>query len=378
MPAPAANAVAPHVFFATSSQRVGLARQRFFDDGTRPTGLVSDALIQSWARCAQADRSATESVSFEPVTRSRIDSTMARNRLLLDAAREDLQQLQTLLAGTGCKALLTDARCCVVHATHTDPGEGPLMWLAGRVGVDLSEGCVGTTAPGMVVLSGQGCTVHGAEHYFHTHHDLHCAAAPIRDMHGQLVAVLDLTSEARAFRFDAAALVHLYAISIESNLLTRQAKPQVLLRFQASAQLLHTPLEGLAAVDENGGLLWMNAAGRSLLQPPQAGDGAGRVEEAFGLKLGQLMAAARARTLLVHRLPNGLQLCVHAQTALHTLRAAPALPARAAPPAPAPAPAVAPKPITANVAQPANGGLQQATRQLIETYVFTPTPRSLP
>jgi transcriptional regulator of acetoin/glycerol metabolism len=348
----AANAVAPNVFFSTAPQRIGLARQRFFDEGIRPTGLVSDAVIQSWTRCAQADRAVSESISFTPVTRSRIDSAVARNRQLLDAGHEDLQQLQTLLAGTGCKAILTDAHCIVVHSTHTEREDGALMWLAGRVGVDLSESCVGTTAPGMVALSGRGCTVQGAEHYFQVNHGLQCAAAPIRDRHGELVAVLDLSCETRDFQFDAAALAHLFATSIENRLLTRQSKPHVLVRFQASAQLLHTPLEGLAAVDDGGQLLWMNAAGRSLLQAPQAGHAHTTVEQSFGLKLAQLVAAARADTLLRHRLPNGLQLCLQAQTEQPRTHAALSLPT------PAPLPAATRADDAAK--------LREASQQLIE------------
>ena len=342
-----ALAVAPNVFFATAPQRVGLARQRFFDEGVRPTGLVSDGVVQSWTRCVQSDRVVTEAVAFTPVTRSRIDSALARNRLLLEAGQEDLRQLQTVLAGTGSKAILTDAQCIVVHSTHTEPEDGAMTWLAGRVGVDLSEDCVGTTAPGMVAQSGRSCTVLGAEHYFQVHQALQCAASPIRDRHGALVAVLDLTCEAREFQFDAAALVHLFATSIENRLLVRQSKPLVLLHFQASAQLLHTPLEGLAAVDESGQLLWMNAAGRSLLQAPKSAPENAALEQSFGLTLPQLVAAARADSLLMHRLPNGLQLCLRAQTEERRTYAAPALPTLQAAPAamavqdPAPAPVAA-------------------------------------
>jgi transcriptional regulator of acetoin/glycerol metabolism len=329
---------APNVFFSTAPQRTGLARQRFFEEGVRPTGLVSDAVIQSWTRCAQSDRAVTESISFTPVTRSRIDSAVARNRLLLDAGREELQQLQTLLAGTGCKAILTDAQCVVVHSTPTERKDGALMWLAGRVGVDLSESCVGTTAPGMVALSGQGCTVLGAEHYFHANKGLQCAAAPIRDMHGELVAVLDLSCEGREFRFDAAALVHLHATAIENRVLARHARPHLLLRFQACAQLLHTPLEGLAAVDEAGRVMWLNAAGRGLLQAPHSVADQRPVEQAFGLRLATLMSAAQSGTLLLHRLPNGLQLCLQPQTEQRRVHAV-ALPKEAEQPPPAAPPA---------------------------------------
>lgn len=309
-----AIARAPNVFFSTTAQRIGLARQRFFEEGVRPTGLVSDTLIQSWTRLAQTDRAVNEAISFTPVTRSRIDSAVARNRLLLEAGHDDLLQLQSTLAGTGCKLILTDARGIVVHSTPTTPEEGRLMWLAGRVGVDLSETCVGTTAPGMVLVSGRSCAVHGAEHYFNVNRGLHCAAAPIRDVRGELAAVLDLSCEDREFQFDATVLARMYAAAIENRLLVRQSRPFVLLRFQASLPLLHTPLEGLAAVDEAGRLQWINAAGRSLLQAPRTPQPVVGVEEAFGLKLSSLMAAARNGRPLWHGLPNGLRLCLLAQT----------------------------------------------------------------
>ena len=362
-PAPTA-AQAPNVFFSTTAQRIGLARQRFFDEGIRPTGLVADTVIQSWTRCAQADRAVTEAISFTPVTRSRIDSAVARNRQLLEAGRDELLQLQHTLAGTGCKLILTDARGIVVHSSPTPPEDGRLMWLAGRVGVDLSEACVGTTAPGMVVVSGRGCTVHGAEHYFHVNRGMHCAAAPIRDVRGELAGVLDLSCEGREFQFDAASLARMYAAIIENRLLIRQAKPFVLLRFQAGAPLLNTPLEGLAAVDEAGQLLWMNAAGRSLLQAPRAPREATDVEQAFGLKLSALLVAARSGRPLWHSLPNGLTLCVLAQTDTRATHAALALAAApASPTQPEPEPATR---TGATSTSPDSTPLRAANHQLIE------------
>jgi transcriptional regulator of acetoin/glycerol metabolism len=357
--------LAPNVFFSTAPQRVGLARQRFFDEGLRPTGLVPDAVIQSWTRCVQARRNDHESVSFTPVSRSRIGHTLARNRQLLEAGRDELLQLQAMLAGTACKAILTDADCVVVHATHTEREDGQLMWLAGRVGVDLAEDCVGTTAPGVVAITGRDCAVHGAEHYFRVNHTLQCAAAPIRGAHGELVAVLDLSCESRAFEFDAPSLVNLFATAIENRLLSRQTKPHVLLRFQAGAHLLHTPLEGLAAVGEQGQVEWMNAAAKRLLHAPGCSDIGQTVEQAFGLKVSKLTDAARAGVLLMHRLPNGLTLCVQAQLQTGDQRV---LSMSMASPAPVALPAVPEPPV--EIAAPAandRAKLRDASLQLIET-----------
>ena len=38
-------------FYASPEQRVALARRRFFEDGVRPSGMISEAVIQSWSRC---------------------------------------------------------------------------------------------------------------------------------------------------------------------------------------------------------------------------------------------------------------------------------------------------------------------------------------
>ena len=66
------NATLPvQLFFTTVQQRLALARQRYFEEGVRPSGLVGESLIQSWSRCVQARRNPNESVAFNPVTTSR-------------------------------------------------------------------------------------------------------------------------------------------------------------------------------------------------------------------------------------------------------------------------------------------------------------------
>ena len=56
-------------FFATPQQRVELARQRFFEDGVRPSGLVSEAVIQSWTRCLQAGHDPRRTPAFKTFLR---------------------------------------------------------------------------------------------------------------------------------------------------------------------------------------------------------------------------------------------------------------------------------------------------------------------
>ena len=300
-------------FFNTPEQRLSLARQRFFEQGERPTGLVSEAVIQSWMRCLQQHQQPERAVVFEPVTASRVHGVLMRNRLLLQVAAAEMAQLQRALAGTSAAALLVDAQGVVMHSTW-QPGHAgsPVMDLAARVGVNLSEAAVGTTAPGVAAHVGRVVKVEGAEHFAHGVHGMQCAAAPVRDAGGRLVAVLDLSSEGRSFGFDAAMLVERYARGIENRLLCAQSRAgspeRIVVRLQLDAALLPGPWAGLIGIDEDGRVEWLNGAAAALLGQHSAwARPTGLASEALlGLTAAALHAACGAATPQRLRLPSGL------------------------------------------------------------------------
>ncbi len=365
-----ADPLPPQPFFASPGQRVGLARERYFGDGQRPTGLVSEPVIQSWTRCLGSRRSPAEAVAFDPVTRSRLHATLARNHDLLTAASAELQRLETALGGTACRVLLTDAEGVLVHVTQAVamPSE-PVLKRVSRIGVNLAEGLVGTNAPAVVVKTGEPVTVFGAEHYFDCMQSLHCAAAPIYDGHGRLAGVLDLTVEARPFGFDAAALVGIYATAIENRLLQAGAGDHLVLQFQVCSSMLGSPLQALAGIDAHGRAAWLNGTAQQLLGPavrPQAD-----AESLFGCTLGQLLGRAAHDDARPLRLPNGLTVWLRARLqaadgARHAV-SLPSVAAVAAAAAPPPAPVATGAP---TAPEPAAAGpqatLDQHTREVIE------------
>lgn len=297
--------VPTQAFFATEQQRLALARERFFEEGTRPSGLVSESVIQSWYRCLQARRDPNEAAGFNMVTRSRIHSALSRNRMFLNVAASEMMQLETLLAGTACHGMLTDVNGVVMHTTRSGSHHERLLHLANRVGVNLAEENVGTTAPGIVVRTGQPCTVRSAEHFFECLQVIQCAAAPIRDIHQQVAGVLNLSIEAPSFGFDAASMVALHATAIENRLLQAQSHEHIVVRLQAMPSLLGTPMEGLAGVDGAGRLAWVNGVAARLLGVPQVGPWT-RLGEVFGLEIQALAALTRQTAATMHRLPSGL------------------------------------------------------------------------
>ena len=52
------------LFFSTQADRIALARQRYFEEGELPSGVVSEAVFQSWARCLRLKQDPRAQLEF--------------------------------------------------------------------------------------------------------------------------------------------------------------------------------------------------------------------------------------------------------------------------------------------------------------------------
>ena len=319
--------------FDTQAQRLDWARRRYFEDGVRPTGLVSEAVLQSWARCQQARLDPLPAPAFNPVSAGRVHDLLARHRQLLQAAADEMLQLQHTLAGTQVVALLLNAGCMVLQASRLpDRSRTPLLAAAARPGVDLSEVRIGTNAPALAARSGGACVVRGSEHYASAIAPVHCAAAAIRGPDGRVAAVLDLSIEGAPFGFDAAQVAQWHAQAIENRLLLSSAGTRMVLRLHLQPAQLDSPQMGLAGLDDAGRLTWGNAAAQSTLG---CNDLAGRsCDDMVGLPMAALEQLAHREAVRQVQLPNGLQAwlqCAWRRNDAAALRAAPGCPADTTP-----------------------------------------------
>jgi sigma-54 dependent transcriptional regulator, acetoin dehydrogenase operon transcriptional activator AcoR len=277
------------------SDRIALARERFFEGGQAPTGVVSEAVFESWSRCLRLHGNPHERATFQPVTASRTQLALMKNRPLRQAWLDEVPRLESMLSTSNCTAMLTDATGVLIGSTCVGRSHEELMPVATRLGVNLSEDAVGTTAPGVVARTGKAVCVQGGEHFFDSVKEMHCAAAPIRDIQGRVAGVLDLSSERIPFAFDAAAVAGLYAGAIENRLLVAQSTEHLVIRFQVAHDLLDSAMVALIGIDVGGRIAWENGVARSLL--------GGRAHP----------TAPAERWLEPLALPNGLQVWARAE-----------------------------------------------------------------
>jgi len=190
----------------------------------------------------------------------------------------------------------------------------PSASLIARVGVDLSERAVGTTAIGASLTELQPVWLHRGEHFFNGTGMYSCAGAPLFGPDGRCVGMLDLTGIDVPERPALKHLVTQSALSIE-NALTLAQPHHLLLRIHWPGRTLGEDSDGLVCVDAEGQITGANrAAAHMLMLTP--GQPWPHCDAVFAVPTASLFDAARsAQPSLEVPLWTGLRL-----QALPTLR----------------------------------------------------------
>ncbi|MBS0340377.1 MAG: GAF domain-containing protein [Proteobacteria bacterium] len=279
---------------------IAQARREWFAGGVADTGLqarIEPWITRSWQRCLGAGQRPQQAVSFDAVSRARAREVAERNLQLAAAARPVIERLSRTLADTRYFPILTDAQGIVVEVGALPrPGERDeqrALDLA-RVGVDLSEAAVGTTAIGAVLAEQEPVWLHRGEHFFDATSIYSCAGAPLFNPQGHCVGMLDLTGVNEQERPELKHLAATSARAIENALMLQQSCA-LLLHLAWPGYSVGPEAMGLLALDDDGFVTGANACARQMLhQPLLAGSPGGlHASDLFALPLSMLQDAAR-------------------------------------------------------------------------------------
>ena len=254
------------------------------------------SIARSWTRCLE-DYHLDPAQPMAPTVLEHARVLESRERLqqVLSIAGGEMNSLHQQLSG-GHAVLLTDDRGVILNCV-TEPGERRIFERAGLwLGADWSESREGTNGIGTCLVERQSVTIHRDEHFRGRHTGLTCSASPVFDPHGDLLAVLDVSSArhdvSRQSQFHTMALVNLSAKMIESNYFLRHFDDQWLLRFHLQAGSVGLFSEGLLAFDGEGRVRALNQSALNLLSQGRADLVGQSVASLFDCSLDELMSRA--------------------------------------------------------------------------------------
>jgi len=260
-------------------------------DSAPPFDFSPDAIERSWERSAghglPAGLPAVEAVA----SRSELSERLEGNARLIAYAQPVIEHLHQQIARSSSMVLLADNGGMILRAVGDSDFVGRAARISLAPGAIWSESCVGTNAIGTALHEQQPVAIFGQQHYLERNRFLTCIATPILAPTGGVLGILDISSDASVTQSHAQALLQTTVEMIENRLIAAVADGALVLHFHPSAEMLDTPLEGLAVFDEAGRLLTCNRRARALLG--LAADAPGVQQQSFERIFSMSWAALR-------------------------------------------------------------------------------------
>ncbi len=300
--------------------RIAFARQALLQQQATclPANALAPWIERSWQRCLQWGLQSHQAVSFNQVSEQHQRHTSESNHHLANAARPTLQALGRAIINTRYFAILTNAQGVVIDASGAIDHSDPRAHLITRIGTDLSERSIGTTAIGTALAELQPVWLHRGEHFFETTSVYSCAGAPLFGPDGNCIGMLDVTGIDALERPELKHLVRQSACKIENALLMAQPHT-LLLRLNWPGNTLGSDADGIVCLDADGWVQGANRVARQLVSG-LGGGGSNRahVSEIFGLPFEHLFDAAK-KTGQILELPlwSGLRLAALVLDSVH-------------------------------------------------------------
>ena len=233
---------------------------------------------RSWQRCLHQGLLRQQSAELDLLPQGELSARQEQHRTLITCfQRFVLPLFAQLLAGRPCRLLLCDGEGAILAVSGDDSFARHAERIFLRSGARWGEASKGTNAIGTALAEQSEVQVLGNQHFFAQHSFLSCSACPLLGPDGQLLGVLDISTDAAHHDGDMLGTVRLLAMTLENALLARQPGWLVDLDPQSlwSARLL---------LGEGGELLGANRAGRLWLgQHPF--DGKQLLRDRRGLRL---------------------------------------------------------------------------------------------
>ena len=254
-------------------QRIEQAREMVFQGGSQGVDAgLSPWITRSWQRCIDMGLQPGQRVGFDAISVQHMRRVQEASRPLVQAAQPVLAELARTIADIRYFAILTNAEGVVVDAHGPVDRQDRRAEVIARVGVDLSEKAVGTTAISAALTELQPVWLHRGEHFYQDTGVYSCAGAPVFGPDGLCAGMLDLTGIETTERPALKHLVRRSARSIENSWLL-STDHALVLRLNWPGNQPGDDSDGLITLDTNGQIMGANPTARQMLSMSPDTDG---------------------------------------------------------------------------------------------------------
>lgn len=177
---------------------------------------------------------------------------------LLDITNSVIDEMFGFLKGSGFVIILTDKEGCILRIC----GDKDMVHEARKInmleGAYMDEKSVGTNSMGTAILGDCPVQVTAEEHFISVFHKWTCSAAPIHNLTGDIIGVLNLTGKSELSHPHTLGLVVSAVSAIESRLKNFDIQNQLHNSNEYAFAMMNSLSYGMFAINLNDDILWVN------------------------------------------------------------------------------------------------------------------------
>jgi transcriptional regulator of acetoin/glycerol metabolism len=221
----------------------------------------------SWKRCANT-YGVNPAAADAPRILTRQELTDFRQPLgeLVFSAHEEIDRLYRLVREAGYTVLLCDAAGVAVEHRSDDSKAGLFQYWGTCLGGVWAEQTEGTNGIGTCIAEERPVTIHRGQHFRSRHKDLSCSGAPLFNVDGTLMGVLDVSGIDPELSEHAHALTGALTVASARAITERFFRERFRRQWIVAAALPETDALGmLLAVDEDQRIVGADRVARRTL-----------------------------------------------------------------------------------------------------------------
>jgi transcriptional regulator of acetoin/glycerol metabolism len=230
---------------------------------------TSDWLATSWDRSSEAglkQRRLPDHVKLS-VTELK-ERTWAATHLIKAVENYALPLFNQIFAHSDSRLLLTDPDGVILSSWGQPRFKERLLDIALESGACWQERIKGTNAIGTAIIESRPVTIIGKQHFIFQHQFISCSANPIFNHYGELIGILDITSDHQIHDISTQALVQNMVQLIENHLLCDIPHSATRINIACEKTLLNSGWQGVIITDDSGTVLAHNQIASQLLARP--------------------------------------------------------------------------------------------------------------
>jgi transcriptional regulator of acetoin/glycerol metabolism len=231
--------------------------------------LLRTEIRDSWQRCLDLGLDPVQPPRQTRLTDQELQALIERDSYLVHLARAEFRKLQKQIPGDNFIIGFANREAVLMDVISSDPSGASEV----APGYCWREDVRGTNALGTAAFNRRPVSVHSLEHFFRDYSGLTCAAAPVTDPNGDVVGILDVSSDCHSRQQQTMSLICMSVLHMEAELFRECFRSDIILQFHNRDEFANTLDAGLIALDDEGGILRSNQQARFLLEglPTEAG-----------------------------------------------------------------------------------------------------------